>query len=151
MTDILSPEKEPETNLLDTFELTDMQRHFVRLYVERGGKARDAAENAGYATGGAASNLLSNPRINQAIQELTLLRITSLAPTALQTVLEMSRSARSEYVRLQAAQDLLDRAGFKPPDRVQHSVKGSMNINLNLGNPPEKTIQHTSPDTKEGG
>ena len=42
-------------------------------------------------------------------------------------------SAKSEFVQQAAAADLLNRAGFKPPDSRQHLVSGNITINIDLG------------------
>jgi len=47
-------------------------------------------------------------------------------------VVELSESANSPYVRLQAAQDTLDRAGHKPIDRSMVAVKGELNVTIDL-------------------
>ena len=67
--------------------------------------------------------LLRNPLVQQAILRATQKRIGLLAVPALQTVAELSSGARSEYVRLEASKDLLDRAGFQPPERVDHRIR----------------------------
>jgi hypothetical protein len=36
-------------------------------------------------------------------------------------------------VRLMAAQDLLDRAGFKPVERTMHAVAGELTVKIDLG------------------
>lgn len=96
----------------------------------------DAALAAGYSPDNASqsgSQLVRNPLIQQEITKETLKHIGMQAAHALQTVSDLSTSAKSEYVRLQAAQDLLDRAGFKPPDRVDHRIDSSLTVHLNLG------------------
>ena len=46
------------------------------------------------------------------------------------TVSTLAENAKSEYVRLEAGKDLLDRSGFKAPDRVQ--IEGEVSINIDL-------------------
>jgi hypothetical protein len=41
--------------------------------------------------------------------------------------------AKSEYVRLEAAKDLLDRAGFKPIERKQVASAGEVKVVFDLG------------------
>lgn len=55
------------------------------------------------------------------------------ASRSLETVMRLSHSAKSEYVQLQAAQDLLDRAGFKPIDRQQVQLAGDIKVSIDLG------------------
>jgi len=47
------------------------------------------------------------------------------------SIAQMSRDARSEYVRLLASKDILDRTGFKPPE--QRQVTGELKVSINLG------------------
>jgi hypothetical protein len=48
-------------------------------------------------------------------------------------MLKLSQSAKSEYVQLEASKDILDRAGFKPPERHQHQVQGDIKVSIDLG------------------
>jgi hypothetical protein len=55
------------------------------------------------------------------------------AGPALAQVMKLGRSAKSEYVRLEASKDVLDRAGFKPIDRSQVQVAGDIKVTIDLG------------------
>jgi hypothetical protein len=55
------------------------------------------------------------------------------ATVAAAKVMTLARGAKSEYVQLQAAQDILDRAGFKPIDRAQVQVAGDIRVSIDLG------------------
>jgi hypothetical protein len=55
------------------------------------------------------------------------------AIAALNTTRRLSQGAKSEYVQLQASQDLLDRAGYKPIDRSQVQVAGDIRVSIDLG------------------
>jgi hypothetical protein len=48
-------------------------------------------------------------------------------------VASLAKSAKSEYVQLEASKDLLDRAGFKPVDRSQIQVAGDIRVHIDLG------------------
>ena len=120
--------------------LTDKQTAFVHEYVLNGGRAEDAAIAAGYAKASArseASRILKLPHIQQELVRETLTRLGLAAPQALSTVMRLSEGARSEYVQLQAAQDLLDRAGFRPPDRVDHRVDASLTVTFDIAPDPK--------------
>lgn len=116
--------------------LTHLQSQFVRCYVEHGdGNATRAATEAGYAAVSAAAmgyRLLRKPEIMSAIQQETAMQLGSHAPMALHTMKSLL-NAKSELVRQTAAADLLNRAGFKPPDRHQHVVSGQVVISIDLG------------------
>ena len=121
-------------------DLTQKQAAFVAAYVANGGKGTDAAITAGYAQASAHTEqhrLLANPKIQQEILKETLNQLGLAAPQALQTVMRLTNNARSEYVRLSAAQDLLDRAGFRPPDRVDHRVDASLTVTFDIKPDPK--------------
>lgn len=115
--------------------LTERQQRFVAMYMETGGKQTEAAIEAGYARESAqttASRMLRLPHVQQAIMRETLVRIGLQAVPALHTLERLRDSARSDYVRLEAAKDLLDRAGFRPPERVDHRLDASLTVELVL-------------------
>lgn len=113
-------------------ELTDKQQAFVSYYVASGGKVGIAATKAGYATRNEGSRLLRDPKIIKLIQEKMMDAIGVQAVSALGTVVKLARSARSDYVRLEAARDLLDRAGYKPPDRQLIKVSGDLSVTFDI-------------------
>ena len=47
-------------------------------------------------------------------------------------MVRLATNAKSEYVQMEASKDLLDRGGFKAPDRVQHQVGGNLSIKIDL-------------------
>jgi phage terminase small subunit len=115
--------------------LTDKQQRFCELFAETGQKTQSAID-AGYAADGAAVEawrLLRNPRIQQELQQQVRERFVQHAPAALGTIVELAQSAKSGMVRLLAAQDLLDRAGFKPVERQMHAVAGELKVTIDLG------------------
>lgn len=125
----------PDKCLLEQegFDLTDMQRQFVYNYVANGGHGGAAATDAGYAPSGSAayaSRMLRNPLINKAIFTVSVSRLGQFVPSALGKVMKLSSSAKSEYVQLEASKDLLDRAGFTAPKRVD--VSGSVSVVVDL-------------------
>ena len=66
--------------------------------------------------------------LNQRIQD----SILEGACSAISRIRELV-DHRSGYVALEASKDLLDRAGYKPPDRSQVAVGGEVNIKIDLG------------------
>lgn len=115
--------------------LTLLQSRFCRAFVHRGdGRAAQAARDAGYAETTAqvhGSALLRRDDVLAIVHRLTLRRIGALAPSAITTMANLL-DAKSEFVRQQAASDLLDRAGFKPVDRVAMAVGGGISIDIKL-------------------
>jgi ATP-dependent Lon protease len=54
------------------------------------------------------------------------------ATTALATVMKLASGAKSEYVKLEASKDILDRAGFKAPDKHMHLHSGDLRVQIDL-------------------
>ena len=55
------------------------------------------------------------------------------AARAASRMVQLATNARSEYVQLEASKDILDRTGFKPPDRTQSVVDGEIQVKIDLG------------------
>lgn len=132
---------------IQTSQLTTKQELFVELYVQSGGKVGLSAEKAGYADRSIGSKLLRDPKVIKRIQELTLEALGTHAVHALHTVAKLSKSARSDYVRLEAAKDLLDRAGYKPPERVDHRVSADLSVSFDIT--PAQPVVDVSPDSSD--
>lgn len=115
--------------------LTALQHAFALSFVKHSdGNAARAAREAGYLDPTSAGwRLLQNRNVQDAIRQLTAVEIATSAPIAAMVMRRLALSAKSEFVQQQAASDLLDRAGFKPPDRHQHLVAGSVTISIDLG------------------
>ena len=94
--------------------VTSNQELFCRYYLETGGARRKSAELAGYAkkhAGSQASELLANPRVRARIHTLTREGFAVAGAEAFQVVMYLMRNAKSETVRLRAADSIMDRAG----------------------------------------
>jgi len=116
-------------------QLTAKQQRFVKELLANGGNQTEAAEKAGYASNSAAtvgSNLVRNPMVQQAIVRETLTAIGLSAVPALAQVIRLVDHARSDYVKLEAARDLLDRAGYLPPERREAGSDQSLTVELVL-------------------
>lgn len=116
-------------------ELTEMQEAFVEAYVTNGGNKLDAAIEAGYSPDTArfqAYQLIRKPHVMQAILERTGIELVASAPRARATISRLLDS-KSDYVALEAAKDLLDRAGFKTAEKHDHRIAGEISINIDLG------------------
>ena len=97
--------------------LTEQRQIFIKEYCALGDHV-EAARRAGYSEKTVANQAckLKRELASEIREELTLNFITH-APKALQTLKELAESSPSESVRLQAARDLLDRAGYKAVER----------------------------------
>jgi hypothetical protein len=54
------------------------------------------------------------------------------ATSAAARLMQLSRGAKSEYVQLEASKDILDRAGFKAPDKHMHLHAGEIKVSIDL-------------------
>jgi phage terminase small subunit len=119
--------------------LTRRQKLLVEIIAERGCSITEAAIAAGYAAGESgrahASKTLRKPHVQAYLRSRLAEAIGLAAPAALRRIIDLTRGARSEYVQLEAAKDLLDRAGYGHDDVI---VSGDRNVRvvINLG-PPE--------------
>jgi phage terminase small subunit len=120
-----------------TQKLTKKQMALVDNLVATGCTLREAAEKAGYAEGESgrvsASRTIRLPHVQQYMMQRVTEQLGLNATVAAAKVMTLARGAKSEYVQLQAAQDILDRAGFKPIDRSQVQVAGDIRVSIDLG------------------
>jgi len=125
------------TNKLDT--LTDKQRLLVDTIVAEGCSIKEAAKKAGYSKNGSeeagrisASRTLRLPKVQQYMQSRIADTLGLGAVRASKKLIDLTQSAKSEYVQLEAAKDILDRTGMRVPDKVKHSIEGDIKINIDL-------------------
>jgi len=123
-------------NLADQSTITAKQRKLVDTLVATGCSIKKASEVAGYAKGESgrvsASKALKNPNVQAYLMLQVSESIGLNATKASHRLLQLSQDARSEYVQLEASKDILDRAGFKAPDKHQHLVAGDIKVNISL-------------------
>lgn len=149
----------PET--VTSRDLSERQAAFVREYVERGGSpgsAADAAVAAGYARPGPAgraaarvraSELLRNPNVLQQLRDELARRLSTGAALGVQTLIDLCQNARSEQVRLSAANALIDR-GYGPVMSRNASVQAHTSVEdllAMLDAPPQAALGDTSTNT----
>lgn len=116
-------------------ELTKMQQAFVTALVSNGGDKEAAAVEAGYSPKTArrqAYELLAKPHVMAALMAQTATELASHAPRASHTLTRLLEG-KSEYVRLEAANSLLDRIGMRAPEKVDHRVSGDIKVHIDLG------------------
>ena len=122
---------------LEQRKLTTRQKALVEAYVANGGNLTKAAEEAGYAEGNSgrttAWKAMKTAHVQQYLMQQTAEVFSMHAAMAVGKVAGLAKSAKSEYVQLEAAKDLLDRAGFKPIDRAQVQVAGDIRVQIDLG------------------
>lgn len=116
--------------------LTTKQKDLVDTYVTTGKSIKECAELVGYAKGESgrvvASRTLRLPKVQRYMMERVANTVGLGAVSASRKLVELSSDAKSEYVQLEASRDLLDRAGIRAPERIQHDVTGDIKINIDL-------------------
>ena len=124
--------KQLDTKSDTTQELTTRQSNFIDNLLAGGVSAKQCAIDAGYSERSAkveASRLLKNSKVLHHLHQRAKKVLGVRAITALQTVSNLSQYANSEYVRLEASKDLLDRAGLR---EEQNQTLGTNNIQVNI-------------------
>ena len=116
--------------------LTTKQKELVDTIVTTGCSITEASQKVGYAKGESgrvvACKTLLLPHVQRYMMERIANTIGLGAISASRKMVELSNGARSEYVQLEASKDILDRAGIRMPDRVQHEIAGEVKINIDL-------------------
>lgn len=114
-------------------QLTDMQRALVDAVVDQGVTITKAAEIAGYGSASAGHNAMRKSHVQTYLSHRIAISIGHSAALAARRLSHLVDNAKSEYVQLEASRDLLDRAGYKPPDRKQVAVHGDVSVRIDLG------------------
>lgn len=101
---------------------TQRQIDFCNQYIITG-NAKKAALAAGYsASDPEKAGWRLKTRFQEYIQQAVKDNIGKMVPGALEIVNYLAINAESEQVRLKAAQDILDRAGYKPTNKTEQTV-----------------------------
>ena len=117
-------------------KLTKMQQDFVVALASGTHDLESAAIEAGFAAKNAKRQgyeLLSKEHIKLAYTMALHTQLAVAAGGASKTLSDLVIGARSEYVRLQAAQDVLDRLGLRVADKVDHRIGGEVSVRIDLG------------------
>jgi len=118
-----------------TTELTTRQQAFIDNLLTNGGTATQCAIKAGYSTKSAkteASRLLKHDKVLKALQNQAIKTLGYRSIQALDTISHLSSNANSEYVKLEASKDILDRAGIRTEDGAQTRVGNAIQVNIDL-------------------
>lgn len=114
-------------------KLTDMQSLFVVAYLANGGNGKAAIKTAGYSgkyPEQHASKMIHKPHVRAAVMaqaaDVLAMRLMARALHRMESLTD----AESESVQFHAAKDLLDRAGFRAPERTELRVSGDIRIDL---------------------
>jgi len=116
-------------------EITKRARDLVDILVSKGCTITEASKLAGYKGNSArvsASKMLRKPEVQEYYLQEVRRKITMGSSKAINKLMTLSAGAKSEYVQLEASKDILDRSGFKAPEKHQHLVAGELQINIDL-------------------
>ena len=118
-------------------KLTPKQTKLVDTLVATGCSITEAAKIAGYASGDSgrvtASKALKVTHVQEYMMRCIQDSIGMNATIASSKLVKLSQGAKSEYVQLEASKDILDRAGFKAPDKHLHLHQGDIKVSIDLG------------------
>ena len=116
--------------------LTTKQQAFIDNLLAGVGTQTECAIQAGYSTKSAkveASRLLKQDKVLNQLQKQAIKTLGYRSITALDTVSNLSQNANSEYVRLEASKDILDRAGIRDESSNQVQLGNAIQVNIDLG------------------
>ncbi|MAF96549.1 MAG: hypothetical protein CMM60_12440 [Rhodospirillaceae bacterium] len=126
------------SNQASESNLTNKQRALVDTLVAEDITIKDAALKAGYSSGGGgesgratASKALRLPHVRAYFMEQVKEALAHDAAAA-RTLRHLNLDANSEYIRLHAANSILDRAGFTKPDHSVQIAAGEITVNIDL-------------------
>ena len=113
-------------------KLSAQQRRVVEHIIETGATNTETAKalNLHRQT---VQRILHLPQVEKELQRLVAKRLKQSAALGASTMIKLARGAKSEYVQMEAAKDLLDRTGYKPPDRQQVELAGDFTFTIDLG------------------
>lgn len=127
--------------------LTEQQLKFADYYLELNNGTL-SAKKAGYSEKGAhvqASVLLKNPKIQAYLDDVRRERREAITNTlakhteeAVQILIALARNSESDSVRLQAVKDIMDRAGYKPTEKVESKNELSGGVTFSFVDPNEE-------------
>ena len=115
--------------------ISNKAKLLVDTIVAKGCTITEASKLAGYkgvSSRVSASRMLHKPEVQAYMMAQVQKKIALGSTKAINTIVNLSDGANSEYVRLEASKDILDRAGFKAPDKHQHLIDGNFSINIDL-------------------
>ncbi len=117
-------------------DISPKAKALVDILVSEGCSIKEASERAGYKGTSArvsGHRQLQKPEVQEYLQQRVMLALGTHSAKAVSKLLHLSQASKSEYVQLEASKDILDRAGYKAPDKHQHLVAGQFSINIDLG------------------
>ena len=115
--------------------ISNKAKLLVDTIVAKGCTITEASKLAGYkgvSSRVSASRMLHKPEVQAYMMSQVQKKIALGSTRAINTIVNLAGGASSEYVRLEASKDILDRAGFKAPEKHQHLLDGNFSISIDL-------------------
>lgn len=116
-------------------EINPRAKKLVDILVSKGCTITEASYLAGYKGNSArvsASKMLHKPEVQEYYRSQIQHRLNISTGKAVNTLARLTTDAKSEYVQLEASKDILDRGGFKAPDKHMHLLSGDFKVNIDL-------------------
>jgi len=116
-------------------KISGKAKSLVDTLVATGCTITEASKLAGYKGNSSrvsASRMLRKPEVQAYMMQEINRSLGLNSAKASAKLVALSQGAKSEYVQLEASRDILDRAGFKAPEKHQHLVGGDFKINIDL-------------------
>jgi len=126
--DVLLPKKPTQVN--------ERQKALVDILISENCSIEEASKRAWYkatTAGSQASQTLKKPHVAEYMYQQIQSSFGINSLQAIHTLSKLSKGAKSEYVQMESAKDILDRAGFKAPDKHQHQIVGDFKVHIDLG------------------
>ena len=108
---------------------TERLDKFIDLYLDYEGDNVRAWLDAGYAESTKSSSMAKLRKHWDIVQARIVERMGSHVPEALAVVVDLMRNARSETIKLKAAQDIMGRAGYDQASKIELSEKKAEDLN----------------------
>lgn len=130
---------------MENIALTPKQKLLVETLVTTGCSIKDAAKAAGYSQKGrgeagrvTASNTIRLPHVRAYMQQCVQDAMSAAVPLAIRKLVALLE-ADSEHVQIEAARQILDRAGVLKPSKNRLNVSTSTgSIRIDMRSPAER-------------
>jgi|TARA_B110000261_G_scaffold4438_1_gene4658 phage terminase small subunit len=117
-------------------QVNDRQKALVDTLIRDNCSIEEASKVAGYKASTAriqGSQTLAKPHVKEYMFQQIQQSFGINSLQAVHTLNRLAKDAKSEYVQMESAKDILDRAGFKAPDKHQHQLVGDFKVHIDLG------------------
>jgi hypothetical protein len=108
---------------------TERLDKFIDLYLDYEGDNVRAWVDAGYAESTRSSSMAKLRKHWDIVQARIVERIGSHVPRSLAVIVDLMENARSETIKLKAAQDIMGRAGYDQASKIELSEKKAEDLN----------------------